>query len=1074
MKTNPTLFAAMVCLFLTATFANSLNAEESPLDAAAFARVLSWGASATEGTKASRSDEFPAGDIAPYKEIFQAKDHSYAVPLADGSGDIGLQWDEGRMLRTVALQFAEAATVPELDSLRLQYWTGESEWQGKWEASASEPKKDGNQITWQFDEKAFPQGTQKVRWVFSKQKQPIRIEKISAFTQSPAMTADIRIERAKAGPATPADIEIYNGLFLDANGKTATKLHWDGAKPLVAKVKTNVTPSYKADRTVLRFKMSDGAFGVAVENLLDRDCVYVHHANVFVTREPSPISPEKYLEKIAGQNTMLETVRERPDQDFRRVWDVLHSPTQDRHNWVPTMISLACDNRKFLVHREGSIVFNEYNQADDYPGESDGLITTAANVNQWRYIPSFGAGQPLPVARHLKGGWLPIPVSTFTDKNVTYEQTTCVVPMGDAPKDKPLWFREKAICIVNYRVKNTGTEPVEGKISFKLSPERDPNVKVKYEDDRKQGATAASGERILAIFANDKNNAWSYKVDPSGIAISSTIPAGGEKSCMIRLPAFNPDDLEDAGYLLGEFNATELTEKYWKSLLEPAMQVDIPDELLSNIIRASQAHCMIAARNQQMSKYIVPWISSVHFAYPESEASSIIRGMSMAGQSDFAERGLDFYLKECNDAGYITILIHVKGTDIKVGYTIVGTGEILWALGEHYERTHDKEWMRKVAPDVSRICRWIIRQREKTKLLDAQGEKTPGYGLMPPGVSADWNRFAYRFFNEAQYWRGLQKAAEALADIGDPAAKEILADAKQYRQDIDRAYRAMQAKMPVVPLKNGTWIPADPSLVGCYGNVEEFMPGADAGRSYVYSVELGANHLAATETIDPKSKEALWMTDYLEDVQFLVRKQWYKDMSGVDPFDWGGFAKMQPYYGRTAEIYALRDDVKPFLRAYFNTIPPLLNAEDLTFWEDMGVGGYASGAWNKAHETGWFLAQTRRMFVDERADELWLAPFVTNAWLKDGQKIAVRNVPTRFGKVGYKIESKAAQGEIDAKVELSKSCTAKKIVLRLRHPDGKPIQSVTVQGKPHTDFDPQKETITLAPADGTIEVRAMY
>jgi len=49
---------------------------------------------------------------------------------------------------------------------------------------------------------------------------------------------------------------------------------------------------------------------------------------------------------------------------------------------VPTLISLACDNRKFLVYREGAIIFNEYSRSDDYPGESDGVHTVAANVNQ--------------------------------------------------------------------------------------------------------------------------------------------------------------------------------------------------------------------------------------------------------------------------------------------------------------------------------------------------------------------------------------------------------------------------------------------------------------------------------------------------------------------------------------------------------------------------------------------------------------------------------------------------------------------------------------------------------------------
>ena len=29
---------------------------------------------------------------------------------------------------------------------------------------------------------------------------------------------------------------------------------------------------------------------------------------------------------------------------------------------------------------------------------------------------------------------------------------------------------------------------------------------------------------------------------------------------------------------------------------------------------------------------------------------------------------------------------------------------------------------------------------------------------MPPGVTADWERYAYRFFNDAQYCRGLEAA----------------------------------------------------------------------------------------------------------------------------------------------------------------------------------------------------------------------------------------------------------------------------------------------------------------------------
>jgi hypothetical protein len=116
----------------------------------------------------------------------------------------------------------------------------------------------------------------------------------------------------------------------------------------------------------------------------------------------------------------------------------------------------------------------------------------------------------------------------------------------------------------------------------------------------------------------------------------------------------------------------------------------------------------------------------------------------------------------------------------------------------------------------------------------------------------------------------------------------------------------------------------------------------------------------------------------------------------------------------------------------------------------------------------------RTVFVTERGDELWLAPFATSHWMQQGMKVAVRNAPTRFGKVSYTITSAIAEGRIDASSELPPGTRAPKVILRLRHPEGKPIRSVTVQGKPHTDFDPRREIIILDPVNEAIAVRADY
>jgi hypothetical protein len=1049
---------------LTCDPAAAKESSESTVDIAPFGQVLAWDPKVMEGTKARRTEEFPAEDVAPFKEILPSADGTYQVPAEGGTSCIGLQWDENRPLRRVGLEFPDTAAVPPVEAVQLQCWDdglgrqegwpGGSAWQGKWKAAGLTPDKAGSRLAWFLSYKQIARGTQKVRWVFAGTGQPIVLKAFSAYTRSPGETVDVRIESTRPEATVKGELDIYNGALLNPPEKSPYHCAWDASKPLLLKIRSTAPQPYKADRTVLRFRFPDTAFGVAIEDLLANDCVYVPHAGVFVTRVPAPITLDEYLKKIAGRKTVLEKVQQSPDQDFPRAWAAIHSPNQDLG---PTMISLANDNRKFIVQREGAVLFNEYDRPDDPQGARPPSIFEAFST-QWRCVPSFGRGKDLKFTRHLQGGWLPIPVTTVTEGGVVYRQTTFVAPMSDAPAGSPFWYRDRALCAAEYRVGNGGNEAADVKLGLNFAGGKDHSFQLQ---EIKEGVLVVRDDRVLALIDIRAAAPLAVKREAEGVVLSGKLPFGAAARCFAFFPAWKVAP-KDYAILLEGAEAAPRVEAYWTTLLKPAMQIEIPDTLLANIIRASQVNCLLAARNEDRGARISPWTSADRYGPLESESNAVIRGMDMNGQPDFARRGLEFWLKTCNKEGFVTL-----------GYTIVGTGELLWTLGEHYDRTRDRVWMKEFAPDVVRICRWVIRQREKTKRLDAQGRKVPEFGLMTPGVSADWNRFAYRFFNDSQYLLGLENAGKALADIGDPAAPAILADVQTYRTDITRAYHWMQARTPVVPLKNGAWVPADPSLMGCYGNVEDFMPGQSADLSYVYSVELGAHHLVANKTLDPGSADADWMINYLEDTHF-PRTTRVEAVGRSDDFDWGGFAKMQPYYCRIAEIYALRDDMKPFVRSYFNTIPGLLNFEDLTFWEDMGTNGFAYGGWNKTHETGWFLCQTRIMFVTERGDELWLAPFVTNHWLKDGMKVTVRNAPTQFGVVNYTIASNVAKGEIEAVVQLAAGCTAKKVVLRLRHPEGKPIQSVIVQGKPHKDFDPRKETITIEPSGKTIKVQARY
>ena len=114
------------------------------------------------------------------------------------------------------------------------------------------------------------------------------------------------------------------------------------------------------------------------------------------------------------------------------------------------------------------------------------------------------------------------------------------------------------------------------------------------------------------------------------------------------------------------------------------------------------------------------------------------------------------------------------------------------------------------------------------------------------------------------------------------------------------------------------------------------------------------------------------------------------------------------------------------------------------------------------------------MLVTEKKKELWLAPFVPCSWLKDGQVVGIENRATRFGPVSYRIVSHVAAGRIEATIEPPTRNPPEAIVLRLRHPEGKPMAAVTVNGVEYKNIDIGREIIRITPGKGTITVVASY
>jgi hypothetical protein len=270
----------------------------------------------------------------------------------------------------------------------------------------------------------------------------------------------------------------------------------------------------------------------------------------------------------------------------------------------------------------------------------------------------------------------------------------------------------------------------------------------------------------------------------------------------------------------------------------------------------------------------------------------------------------------------------------------------------------------------------------------------------------------------------------------------------------------------VVRLRDGTYVPHFPSNV------------YTRGRSYGWLRETleGAIMLPVTGLLEASSPETLWIMKDYEDNLYISDKYGYS----IPVFDrfWfsrGGFS-MQPNLLHGPLPYFYRDEIKHFLRAYFN---PFAAGYDpglrLLPEHPLPELGYLAGEHFKPSDEAQSAYWLRLMFAAELGGKLWLGRGLPRYWLKDGETVGIRDAWTHFGKVSYEIHSEAAKGRITMLLEAPERNAAREMVVRFRHPEGKAVRAVTVNGGSWRDFDPVKGDVRLGPTvKGRVEIRADY
>ena len=233
---------------------------------------------------------------------------------------------------------------------------------------------------------------------------------------------------------------------------------------------------------------------------------------------------------------------------------------------------------------------------------------------------------------------------------------------------------------------------------------------------------------------------------------------------------------------------------------------------------------------------------------------------------------------------------------------------------------------------------------------------------------------------------------------------------------------------------------------------------------------LDANDIRMVDTLNVMEEMGTSVSAVREPEE--ARKK--KGLSTDDAWFWNCYGGCLPKASHNANIYLLQDDVPNFLRFWMNSY-----AADggrrrkavgmLDIWATIRtVTAPDNGT------AGWFLENFRNLLVMEDGQSLWVARATPRVWLEQGKKIAVKNAPTYFGTLAYEIVSDVDNGKITATVEMPSRNPPKTVLLRFRHPKAAPIKSVTVNGKPWSDFDPAKEIIRLHDVRGSVKVEAVY
>lgn len=456
--------------------------------------------------------------------------------------------------------------------------------------------------------------------------------------------------------------------------------------------------------------------------------------------------------------------------------------------------------------------------------------------------------------------------------------------------------------------------------------------------------------------------------------------AGEKKDFDIVVPSGDGKELTFEEVKSFNFNdSLKFVINYWKNRVPLVLR--LPDKRYTDYFYSSIYYSLIMNEDDKLSPG--PYEYTSFFLH---DAVDIDNALDKVGLKEAAEKATSrFNYKE--GGGYVDEL-----------------GGSIFALYEHYRLTKNKEFLSNAYPRIRDGCRLIKTLRARQMSDDLKD--SPIYGLLPKGVSQDNFKIPAHLYVD-NWWAiiGLKAGAEAAKILNKE--EDIAWIEQEYKGLLNCTLASIEKVMkkealPYMPAFADYWpkemriIDGEHRILGDAQMAWAHRPALFPGQNMGITIPLG-----------------LFADSY---------KQYWQRAGKFSAYDGGWFVEYEKvFWGYNLKlahplIYLGMNDIalkniqwsiehQSCPGGWAEATPGKLNKKGL--WEvGEGIIGDVPHGWSAAH----YILLLRDMLLREDNDKLVLLSCVPDNWLENGKIIEIKNAPTYFGNISFKVVSFKTKG----------------------------------------------------------------